>query len=196
LEQISILIKVNAFQIFHKNKRELLWEAYMKVHKVVLEEQVHTLFKTEKIHYKTPELLSSKQEDAFDEMEYIGYALCSPFDLLIKPLEENIFASDLLTYVGKIVTVYAYYVTAKRTMTSKVELMYFGTFLDRKGDFMDTVHFPPVAKKFPLRGRGIYQLTGKVVAEFDCVSIEVSYMEKLSIIQDPRYADKVNETMC
>ena len=190
LEQISILIKVNAFQIFHKNKRELLWEAYMKVHKVVLEEQVHTLFRTEKISYKTPELLSSKQEDAFDEMEYIGYALCSPFDLLTSYLEENIFASDLLTYVGKIVTVYAYYVTAKRTMTSRVELMYFGTFLDRKGDFIDTVHFPPIAKKFPLRGRGIYQLTGKVVAEFDCVSIEISFMEKLSIIQDPRYVEK------
>ena len=48
LEQISILIKVNAFQIFHKNKRELLWQAYMKVHKVVLEVQIHTLFKTER----------------------------------------------------------------------------------------------------------------------------------------------------
>jgi len=187
LEQISILIKVDAFQAFHRNKRELLWQAYMKVHKVVLEEQMHTLFKTEKIHYKTPELLSSKLEDAFDEMEYIGYPLGSPFDLLTIPLKENIFASDLLAYIGKTVTVYAYYVTAKRTMTSKTELMYFGTFLDRKGDFIDTVHFPPVAKKYPLRGRGIYQLTGKVTAEFDCISIEVSYMEKLSIIQDPRY---------
>ena len=48
LEQISILVKVNAFQTFHKNKRELLWQAYMKVHKVVLEEQVHTLFKNRK----------------------------------------------------------------------------------------------------------------------------------------------------
>jgi DNA polymerase-3 subunit alpha len=159
----------------------------MKVRKVVLEEQVHTLFKTESIHYKTPELLSSKLEDAFDEMEYIGYPLGSPFDLLTIPLKENIFASDLLAYIGKIVTVYAYYVTAKRTMTSKTELMYFGTFLDRKGDFIDTVHFPVIAKKYPLRGRGIYQLTGKVTAEFDCISIEVSYMEKLSIIQDPRY---------
>ncbi len=195
LEQISILIKVNAFQKFRKNKRELLWEAYMKVHKVVLEEQVHTLFKTEKINYRTPELLSSKLEDAFDEMEYIGYALCSPFELLTKPLKEIVFAADLLAYIGKTVTVYGYYVTAKRTMTSKAQLMYFGTFLDRKGDFIDTVHFPPVAKKFPLRGRGIYQLTGKVTAEFDCVSIEVSFMEKLSIIQDPRYAEGVNELM-
>ena len=187
LEQISILIKINAFQTFHKNKRELLWQAYMKVHKVVLQEQVHTLFKTERIHYKTPKLRSSKLEDAFDEMEYIGYPLGSPFDLLINSLEETIFASHLLAYVGKIVTVYAYYVTAKRTMTSRTELMYFGTFLDRKGDFVDTVHFPSVAKKYPLKGRGIYQLTGKVTAEFDCVSIEVSYMEKLSIMQDPRY---------
>jgi DNA polymerase-3 subunit alpha len=189
LEQISILIKVNAFQVFNKNKRELLWEAYMKVHKVVLEEHIDTLFQTEKITYKTPELVSSCLEDAFDEMEYIGYALCSPFDLLTNPLNEHLFADDLLNYTHKTVTVYGYYVTVKRTMTSKVELMYFGTFLDRKGDFIDTVHFPPVAKKFPFKGRGIYQLTGKVVAEFDCVLIEVSYMEKLSIIQDPRYAE-------
>jgi len=188
LEQISILIKVNAFEMFNKNKRELLWEAYMKVHKVVLEEHVNTLFQTEKIIYKTPELISSKLEDAFDEMEYIGYTLCSPFDLLTKPLNEKIFASDLLNYTGQTLTVYAYYVTIKRTMTSKADLMYFGTFLDRKGDFIDTVHFPQIAKKFPFKGKGIYQITGKVTAEFDCVSIEVSYMEKLAIIQDPRYS--------
>ena len=98
-------------------------------------------------------MLSSKLEDAFDEMEYIGYPLSSPFNLLTSPLKESIFASDLLAYVGKMVTVYAYYVTAKRTMTSKVELMYFGTFLDRKGDFIDTVHFPPIAKKYPFTGK-------------------------------------------
>ncbi len=189
LEQISILIKVNAFRFFNKNKRELLWDAYMKVHKVVLEEQVNTLFRAEKIRYKTPELISSKSEDAFDEMEYIGYPLCSPFKLLTKPLSEDIFAADLLSYIHKTLTVYGYYVTVKRTVTSRGELMYFGTFLDRKGDFIDTVHFPPIAKKFPFKGRGIYQLTGKVVAEFDCVSIEISQMEKLSIIQDPRYAE-------
>ena len=71
--------------------------------------------------------------------------------------------------------------------------MYFGTFLDKNGDYIDTVHFPPVAKKYPFRGRGVYQLTGKVTEEFDCVSIEISYMEKLSIIQDPRYADEPKE---
>jgi len=48
LEQIAILIKVNAFQFTKRNKRELLWEAHMKVHKVVLEETISTLFKSKK----------------------------------------------------------------------------------------------------------------------------------------------------
>lgn len=37
LEQLSILIKINAFKFTGRNKRELLWEAYMKVNKVCLE---------------------------------------------------------------------------------------------------------------------------------------------------------------
>jgi DNA polymerase-3 subunit alpha len=67
--------------------------------------------------------------------------------------------------------------------------MYFGTFLDRDGDFIDTVHFPPVATKFPFRGKGVYKITGKVLVEFDCTNIEVISMYKLSIIEDPRYSD-------
>jgi DNA polymerase-3 subunit alpha len=67
--------------------------------------------------------------------------------------------------------------------------MHFGTFLDGDGNFIDTVHFPPVASKFPFRGRGIYKITGKVIEEFDCITIEVIAMAKLPIIQDPRYSD-------
>lgn len=190
LEQITILIKVNAFVFIGRNKRELLWEAHMKVHKVVLEENINTLFKSEKISYKTPELISSNFEDAFDEIQYIGFPLCSPYDLLTSKLKESLYANDLLNYVNKIVTVFGYYVTYKRTMTSKGDLMCFGTFVDRKGDHIDTVHFPSSAKTYPFKGRGIYQITGKVTAEFDCVNIEVTTMEKLSIIQDPRYIDE------
>ena len=190
LEQISILIKVNAFEFTGRNKRELLWEAYMKVNKVCLEENISTLFKSEKITYKTPELVSTKFEDAFDELQYIGFTLSSPFNLLKEPIQEQLFADDLLKYVGKIVTVYGYYVTVKRTMTSKGDLMYFGTFVDSKGNHIDTVHFPPSAKKHPLKGRGIYRLKGKVTAEFDCVSLEIEQLEKLAIIQDPRYTDE------
>ena len=75
--------------------------------------------------------------------------------------------------------------------------MYFGTFLDRDGYFIDTVHFPPVAAKYRFRGRGIYTITGKVIEEFDCLSIEVTKMERLAIIEDPRYSDaslQINST--
>ena len=67
--------------------------------------------------------------------------------------------------------------------------MYFGNFLDYDGDFIDTVHFPPVAKRFPFRGKGIYCITGKVTEEFDCINVDVTKMERLHIVEDPRYAD-------
>lgn len=189
LEQIAILIKVNAFQFTKRNKRELLWEAHMKVHKVVLEETISTLFKSEKVTYKTPELTSSTLEDAFDELQYFGFTLESPFKLLTTHLKQQLFANDLINYIGKKVTVYGYYVTAKRTITSKGEMMYFGTFIDTQGNHIDTVHFPPSVKKYPLKGRGVYRLTGKVTEEFDCVNIEIEQLEKLAIVQDVRYAE-------
>ncbi len=189
LQQLAILIKINAFQFTKRNKRELLWEAYMKVNKVCLEEEVITLFKSEKVTYKTPELYCNSFEDAFDEIQYLGFPLCNPFKLVSVPIQQNIVAKDLLNYVGKKVTVYGYYVTLKKTGTSKGELMYFGTFIDTNGDHIDTVHFPQAVKKYPFKGRGVYELIGKVTVEFDCVNIEIEKMEKLAIIQDPRYTD-------
>ena len=67
--------------------------------------------------------------------------------------------------------------------------MQFGTFLDEDGDFIDTVHFPPVAARYPFRGKGIYQIIGKVLEEFDCITVEVTQLQRLAIIQDPRYAE-------
>jgi len=57
--------------------------------------------------------------------------------------------------------------------------MYFGTFLDEEGYFLDTVHFPEVARQYPFRGPGIYAIKGKVVEEFKYMSLEVTAMEKL-----------------
>ena len=66
LEQASILIKINAFRFTKKNKRELLWEAHMKIRKVALEEHIITLFRSEKRTYKIPSLEHIALEDAFD----------------------------------------------------------------------------------------------------------------------------------
>jgi hypothetical protein len=71
--------------------------------------------------------------------------------------------------------------------------MCFGTFVDVKGDAIDTVHFPKIAQKYPFRGIGVYKITGKVAEEFDCITINVSEMEKLAIVQDPRYAEETKK---
>lgn len=153
-----------------------------------------TLFQAEKVHYKTPELPSSAHENAFDEIEYLGFPLCDPFELVTGEIRDAVLAKDLPRNVNRTVAVYGYYVTAKNTSTHKGERMHFGTFLDRSGDFIDTVHFPPVAKKHPFRGRGVYRITGKVMEEFDAISIEVQHMEKVDMMQDPRYAEEKTKT--
>ena len=194
MEQISILIKIDAFRFTGRNKRELLWEAHMKINKVNLEQPEQTLFQTQRRDFKTPDLPSSKLEDAFDEMELLGYPLCSPFQLLLETSGNWMRARDLVHFIKKEVTIDGYLVTTKRTTTSGKKTMYFGTFLDADGDFIDTVHFPPVAARYRFRGKGIYRVTGVVMEEFGCLTIEVSKMERLAIIEDPRYAEGVVTT--
>ena len=82
-----------------------------------------------------------------------------------------------------------YLVTAKNTKTANKKVMHFGNFLDIDGYFIDTVHFPIIAAQFPFRGKGVYSITGIVKEEFGCISIEVQRMERLAIIEDPRYSD-------
>lgn len=189
VEQLAILIKINAFQFTKRNKRELLWEAHMKINNMSFEIDVQTLFKAEKIAYKTPDLPNTKLEDAFDEIELLGYPLCSPFHLLASSQMLSMRAKDLSQFKGKVIRIDGYLVTIKRTSTSNKKTMYFGTFLDKDGDFIDTVHFPPIATKYRFQGKGIYRITGKIIEEFDCINIEVLKMERLPIIEDPRYSD-------
>ncbi|WP_400076135.1 DNA polymerase III subunit alpha [Winogradskyella sp. R77965] len=190
IEQISILIKINAFRFTGVNKRELLWEAHLKISKTIIQEHVINLFRTEKINYNTPELPSTALETAFDEMELLGFPLCNPFLLLTTKSTGNLRARHLEKLEGKLIIIEGYLITTKNTKTAKGKAMHFGTFLDRDGDFIDTVHFPPIASKYPFRGKGIYKIIGKVMVEFNCVNIEVSELERLAIIEDPRYSVK------
>jgi len=65
--------------------------------------------------------------------------------------------------------------------------MAFGTWLDEKGQFFDTTHFPPCLEKYPFRGKAIYKITGVVASEFGFCSIEVESMEMLPLVGDGRY---------
>ena len=66
--------------------------------------------------------------------------------------------------------------------------MYFGTFLDQAGEWVDTVHFPPVARRYPFRGRGIYKLDGVVKEEFGFLTLEITAQNRLNYVEDPRFA--------
>jgi DNA polymerase-3 subunit alpha len=120
--------------------------------------------------------------------------LCNPFDLLPEPndihsQENEIFAGSFKVYIGKRITTIGYKVTLKPTGTSKGESMFFGTFLDRQGEFIDTVHFPPVAKQFPVSGWGLFKITGRVMEEFGAITIEVESIIRMKLRSDPRLDD-------
>jgi DNA polymerase-3 subunit alpha len=89
-------------------------------------------------------------------------------------------------YEERIVHILGYYVCAKTTATIKGERMQFANFLDREGYMFDVTRFPNVVKQYPMVGRGIYLITGKVVNEFGYHSIEMTAMKKFLYFPDPR----------
>ncbi|WP_299220825.1 DNA polymerase III subunit alpha [uncultured Aquimarina sp.] len=188
IEQISILIKIDAFAFTGKNKHELLWEAHFKINGTPLNYNQPLLFKEKRTEYKLPKFKTSRLEDAFEQIESFGFPLCGYYEIMTsKPLNQN-RANQLKEYLNKKIDIYGYLIAMKNTKTSKGKRMGFGTFLDQFGDVFDTVLFPPVQEKYKLRHKGIYRMYGKVVNEFGYLSIEVIKIIKQDYIQDPRYA--------
>lgn len=187
IEQLDILIRIDAFRSLKKDKRTLLWEAYYKCNHMLIDELQPQLFRIGAKNYKLPEFTITNLESAFDELELLNFTLHNIFSLLEKPPTNTILVKDLASYKGKEITIYGYLITAKNTSTHKGERMHFGTFLDQDGQWLDTVHFPPVAKRYPFRGKGIYRITGKVVEEFDFLSVEVIKQERMPYVSDPRF---------
>ncbi|MBX2947027.1 MAG: DNA polymerase III subunit alpha [Cyclobacteriaceae bacterium] len=183
LEQVRILIRMGAFRFTGKSKQKLLWEAMLYCSNTKTKNRnTSELFDTEPSEYPLPALQRNELEDAFDEIELLGFPLCDPFKLVATSNFGDTKAIELLNKIGKVVTILGYVVTTKNTGTVKGELMHFGTFYDQQGEVFDTVHFPDVAKKFPFRGRGFYFIKGKVVEDFGIATIEVSSMEKIPLI--------------
>lgn len=188
LEQLNLLIKIGAFRFTGSKKQELYWQSHLLLNKNSKNKPAKGLFDVKPKTYKLPALHHDPIEDAYDQMELLGFSLYSPFELFNDPFADEVVVRELPTYIGKEVQCIGYLVTVKNTTTIKKERMHFGTFLDREGEFLDTVHFPYIAQHFPFRGRGMYLIKGRVVEEFDTYSIEVQEMEKLSYKSDPRYA--------
>jgi DNA polymerase-3 subunit alpha len=185
LEQVSILIRIGAFRFTGKTKRELLWEAHLyfgKVNKKEFAEASNELFETEPMQYKLPQLEPAPFEDAFDELELLGFPLYHPFDLLESKPRAVAKAEDLKKKTNQKLEIIGYLITIKYTSTKNNLPMQFGTFYDEDGEVFDTTHFPGSARKFPFRGKGFYRIKGKVVEDFGYPMIEVHFMEKLPMV--------------
>lgn len=188
LAQLIILIRIGAFNFTNEEKKQLLWKAHMHVNKKSTPNANLSLFKTETRKFELPKLAEHPLEDAFEQIEILGFSLISPFKLLADIPKNTSMAKEIPSFNGRIIRLIGYLVTVKRTSTKNRESMYFGNFIDENGDFIDTVHFPPIAKKFPFQGRACYEIYGKVIEDFGVFTVEVIAMKRLAYIQDPRYA--------
>ncbi|MGB3776613.1 MAG: DNA polymerase III subunit alpha, partial [Leeuwenhoekiella sp.] len=192
IEQMVLLIRIGAFRFTGKDKKELLWNAHlMKGHANVMP-SAPRLFNFQRVDYQLPNLKSYPIEDAYDEIELLGFPLCSRFELLENEPIVTIYARDLLEHDNKQIKIYGSVVTAKRVPLANGKTMFFGTFLDSKGDFFDTVHFPDSAAKSFMSGKEVYAVTGRVSSEMDHCSIIVERVEMVVRKQDPRFTNNVN----
>ncbi len=182
LEQTLILIRIGCFRFTGKSKQALLWEAHFVLNKRKTVPKGNELFKQAGFReLQVPDLdPTDVRQEILDQIDILEFPLDSPFLLVKDQTVPSIRAQDLKQYLGRQVQILGYLVTIKYTRTVKGDIMNFGTFIDRDGHWIDTVHFPPVVKKYPLKGRAIYLIKGKVTQEFDFYSIEVDSCERMA----------------
>ncbi len=188
LEQAILLIRLNALRFTGVSKQQLLWEVHLMLRKSTPPPTDGSLFNTPVRQFSMPTLDHSTVDDAFDEIELLGFPVTmSYFELLQTAFRGELHAHEIASHVGETVRMLGTLVTIKYVRTIRNEIMHFGTFFDAEGEFFDTVHFPQSAKQYPFKGKGVYLMKGKIVEEFGFPSIEVEKMAKLPMVKDRRY---------
>lgn len=179
IEQLRLLIRIGAFRFTAAPRQELLWEIHNLIGTAKKSEPINDLFGRINKRYEIPVLDHNPTLEVLDQRMILGFPLCSPFEL-IKEMPQNLtFTNELSDKIGKTVRMVGYLVTIKNTRTSNRKRMQFGTFIDANGDWIDTVHFPQVAERYPFKGKACYLIEGKAMEEFGYVTVEVSKMERL-----------------
>ncbi|WP_126245141.1 DNA polymerase III subunit alpha [Chitinophaga rhizosphaerae] len=181
--QLEILVRIGAFQFTKETKKNLLWKIAALLRKEPPDPARPGLFHEPSRNWALPALSYHEHEDAFDEIELLGFPLSSPFDVLQHDQRTYMPVAGLENHLGQNVTMLGYLVTLKHVYTSKQEPMCFGTFLDRAGDFLDTVHFPDSLRRYPFQKSGFYILEGKVIEEFGVYSLDVFRMRKIGYFE-------------
>lgn len=187
LEQLILLIRSGALRFTGISKSRLLWDAHLFFGKRKHDITQTALFSAPKKGFTLPHLEHTVIEDAYDEIELIGFPVSIKyFDLLKTPFRGEVMAGEMAASRGKTVRMVGELVTRKFTKTKSGQIMNFGTFIDAEGEFFDTTHFPKTLDQWPFRGHGVYLLLGKIDEEFGFHSMEVEKMAKLPIVPDPR----------
>ncbi|BBQ06098.1 DNA polymerase III subunit alpha [Elizabethkingia anophelis] len=185
---MQILIFIGAFRFTGFPKNELLLKARMLLNDFKPEQRFQVLFEEPVKEYELPVLKRDKFEDAFDEIELLGFPItCSPFDLLQTGYRGSVMAKELVYHHKKEVKMLAYLISRKHVPTKR-GVMYFGTWIDAEGEYFDTAHFPDSLAKYPFQGGGCYLLLGTVEVDYHFPTITVIKMAKMPFIPDPRYA--------
>ncbi|GAC1421952.1 MAG: DNA polymerase III subunit alpha [Flavisolibacter sp.] len=180
LEQLTTLVSIGAFRFTGKSKKKLLWEANFLQKKTDTSPQLgKSLFDTKPIEFNLPEFFDNPLDDLYDQMEILGFTLSNPFSMVEPDQESYVLAEELHQHQGRHVSVLVYFIARKHVLTKNNAEMFFGTFVDKNLDWIDTVHFPEAAKNYPLHVNGFYKISGKVVEDFGVATIEVCRMEKV-----------------
>lgn len=179
LEQLNILIRIGAFRFTCKSKKTLLWEANFLQKKITVTHRPVMFDEPLSLNFELPELSDDPIDDLYDQMEIMGFCTSNPFALADADPAEYTPARDMEKHKGKTITMLAYFIARKHVITKNSDTMFFGTFVDSNLDWIDTVHFPTTAKRYPLHTSGFYKLRGRVVDDFGVFSLEVQWLEKI-----------------
>ena len=188
LESLKLLIFIDAFRTTGKTKNQLLILASMLYNATVRTDQ--TLLLTESVkEYHLPQLARLPLEDAFDEIELLGFpSTYTPFELLITTYRGDVMAKDLNAHHKKQIRMLAYLISRKQVPTVQ-GTMYFGTLIDEEGTYFDTTHFPDKLKQYPFLGGGCYLMMGIVDVDYHFPTLTMIKMAKMPFVPDPRYSE-------
>lgn len=188
IETLQTLIFIGAFRFTGKQKHELLIEARFLLAGNRPTFKHLTLLEEPQKEYTLPKVQRHPLEDAFDEIEILGFPVSvSPFDLLQTKYRGSVMAKDLTKFHKRQVKMMAYLISRKHVPTKR-GTMFFGTWIDVEGEYFDTAHFPDNLTQYPFQGGGCYLLLGTVEVDFHFPTITILKMAKMPFIPDPRYS--------
>ncbi|CAL1519187.1 DNA polymerase III subunit alpha [Chitinophaga sp. MM2321] len=184
--QLELLIDVSALSFTGKTKKHLLWEACL----LQANARSHvpasiSLFGEEAVRttgYNLPLLLDDRLEDLYSDIENLRFTVDNIFLLVDVDLRSFVAAKELPHYVGLKVNCLGYLICTKNTYTKKDrKAMFFGTWIDSRGDWIDTVHFPAAAAAYPFQGRGFYHIYAEVTEQFGVITLTALEMTKVGV---------------